>query len=82
MLFRSDAAGHVLAKTGWTKHQYSLAGIVIAKDGTDLVFSVAAVGDVNATAKDAIDNLVTGFYRCGNKLSAEVPTDSTQPGGQ
>ena len=77
-----DAAGHVLAKTGWTTHEYSLAGIVMAKDGTDLVFSVAAVGDVNATAKDAIDNLVTGFYRCGNKLSAEVPTDSTQPGGQ
>ena len=54
----------------------------MAKDGTDLVFSVAAVGDVNDTAKQAIDNLVTGFYRCGNKLSAEVPKDATQPGGQ
>ena len=24
------------------------------------------------TAKDAIDNLATGIYRCGNKLSAET----------
>jgi D-alanyl-D-alanine carboxypeptidase/D-alanyl-D-alanine-endopeptidase (penicillin-binding protein 4) len=67
-----DAAGKIFAKTGWTKSEYSLAGIIKAKDGTDLVFSVAAIGNVNATAKDAIDNLVTGFYRCGNKLSAET----------
>jgi hypothetical protein len=37
-----------------------------------LVFSIAAIGEVNATAKDAIDNLATGIYRCGNKLSAET----------
>ncbi len=67
-----DAAGKIFAKTGWTKHEYSLAGIIKAKDGTDLVFSIAAIGDVNATAKDAIDNLATGIYRCGNKLSAET----------
>lgn len=67
-----DAAGHILAKTGWTLHEYSLAGIIMAKDGTDLVFSIAAVGDVNDTAKEAIDNLATGIYRCGNKLSAET----------
>jgi D-alanyl-D-alanine carboxypeptidase/D-alanyl-D-alanine-endopeptidase (penicillin-binding protein 4) len=67
-----DAAGKISAKTGWTKSEYSLAGIIKAKDGTDLVFSVAAIGNVNATAKDAIDNLVTGIYRCGNKLSAET----------
>jgi D-alanyl-D-alanine carboxypeptidase/D-alanyl-D-alanine-endopeptidase (penicillin-binding protein 4) len=67
-----DAAGKIFAKTGWTKSEYSLAGIIKAKDGTDLVFSVAAIGNVNATAKDAIDNLVTGIYRCGNKLSAET----------
>jgi D-alanyl-D-alanine carboxypeptidase/D-alanyl-D-alanine-endopeptidase (penicillin-binding protein 4) len=67
-----DAAGKIFAKTGWTKSEYSLAGIIKAKDGTDLVFSVAAIGNVNSTAKDAIDNLVTGIYRCGNKLSAET----------
>jgi len=67
-----DAAGKILAKTGWTKHEYSLAGIIKAKDKTDLVFSIAAIGEVNATAKDAIDNLATGIYRCGNKLSAET----------
>jgi len=67
-----DAAGKIFAKTGWTKHEYSLAGIIQAKDGTDLVFSIAAIGDVNATAKQAIDNLATGIYRCGNKLSAET----------
>ena len=67
-----DAAGKIFAKTGWTKNEYSLAGIIKAKDGTDLVFSIAAIGNVNATAKEAIDNLATGIYRCGNKLSAET----------
>ena len=67
-----DAAGKIFAKTGWTRHEYSLAGIITAKDKTDLVFSIAAIGEVNATAKDAIDNLATGIYRCGNKLSAEI----------
>jgi D-alanyl-D-alanine carboxypeptidase/D-alanyl-D-alanine-endopeptidase (penicillin-binding protein 4) len=67
-----DAAGKIFAKTGWTRNEYSLAGIIKAKDGTDLVFSIAAIGQVNATAKDAIDSLATGIYRCGNKLSAET----------
>ena len=68
-----DAAGHILAKTGWTRHEYSLAGLISAKDGTDLTFSIATIGNLNDTAKQAIDNLATGIYRCGNKLSAEVP---------
>ena len=67
-----DAAGKIFAKTGWTKNEYSLAGLIKAKDGTDLVFSIAAIGEVNATAKEAIDNLATGIYRCGDKLSAET----------
>jgi D-alanyl-D-alanine carboxypeptidase/D-alanyl-D-alanine-endopeptidase (penicillin-binding protein 4) len=67
-----DAAGKIFAKTGWTRHEYSLAGIIESKDGTDLVFSIATIGEVNATAKQAIDNLATGIYRCGNKLSAET----------
>lgn len=72
-----DAAGKISAKTGWTKREYSLAGIIKAKDGTDLVFSIASVGEVNQTTKVAIDNLATGFFRCGNKLSTETkpPTE-------
>jgi hypothetical protein len=35
--------GKIFAKTGWTKSEYSLAGIIKAKDGTDLVFSIAAI---------------------------------------
>jgi D-alanyl-D-alanine carboxypeptidase/D-alanyl-D-alanine-endopeptidase (penicillin-binding protein 4) len=64
-----DAAGHIFAKTGWIKKGYTLAGIINAKDGTTLTFAVYALGDVTAEAKDAIDNLVTGFYRCGDTLS-------------
>jgi len=67
-----DAAGHIFAKTGWTRHEYSLAGIIKAKDGTNLTFSIATVGDLKDTTKQAIDNLATGFYRCGNKLSANT----------
>ncbi len=64
-----DAAGKVRAKTGWIDHGYSLSGIMQARDGTNLLFAVFAAGNVTDTAKDAIDNLVTGIYRCGNKLS-------------
>jgi D-alanyl-D-alanine carboxypeptidase/D-alanyl-D-alanine-endopeptidase (penicillin-binding protein 4) len=67
-----DAAGHIFAKTGWTRHEYSLAGIIKAKDGTDLTFSIATIGELKDTTKQAIDNLATGFYRCGNKLSANT----------
>jgi len=71
-----DAAGHIFAKTGWTRHEYSLAGIIKAKDGTDLTFSIATIGELKDTTKQAIDNLATGIYRCGNKLSAETtPTN-------
>lgn len=65
----SDAIGHVYAKTGWIKHGYTLAGYIEAKDGTRLTFAVYALGNVTDKAKDAIDNLVTGFYRCGDTLS-------------
>ena len=64
-----DAAGHILAKTGWIKHGYTLAGIINAKDGTPLLFAIYALGDVKPEAKGAIDNLAAAFYRCGNKLS-------------
>ena len=64
-----DANGKIAAKTGWIKHGYTLAGIITAKDGTKLTFAIYALGNVQATAKTAIDALATGFYRCGNQLS-------------
>lgn len=65
----ADATGHIFAKTGWIKHGYTLAGIINAKDGTVLTFAIYALGNVTDAAKKAIDNLATGFYRCGNQLS-------------
>ncbi len=63
------ARGAVHAKTGWIDHGYTLSGIVNAADGTPLTFAVFALGDVGDNAKQAIDTLVTGFYRCGDNLS-------------
>jgi len=65
-----DAAGKVFAKTGWIKHGYTLAGYIKPADGSVLTFAVYALGpSVGDSAKLAIDNLVTGFYRCGLNLS-------------
>ena len=64
-----DAAGRIFAKTGWIKKGYTLGGLISAKDSSTLAFAVYALGSVTPDAKQAIDNLVTGFYRCGNLLS-------------
>ncbi|MEN9714884.1 MAG: hypothetical protein RJA35_351 [Actinomycetota bacterium] len=65
-----DAAGHVFAKTGWINHGYTLVGYITPKDGSTLLFAVYALGpNVKDNAKDAIDNLVTGIYRCGASLA-------------
>lgn len=64
-----DAVGKIQAKTGWIKTGYTLAGIIKAKDSTTLLFAVYANGKVQDNAKQAIDDLVTGFYRCGDQLS-------------
>jgi D-alanyl-D-alanine carboxypeptidase/D-alanyl-D-alanine-endopeptidase (penicillin-binding protein 4) len=63
------ARGAVHAKTGWINNGYTLSGIVDAADGTRLTFAVFALGNVGDNAKQAIDSLVTGFYRCGDNLS-------------
>jgi len=65
----SAAIGHVFAKTGWIKNGYTLAGYIKPEDGSTLTFAVYALGKVDDTAKLAIDNLVTGFYSCGLKLT-------------
>ena len=64
-----DAAGKIFAKTGWIKKGYTLGGYLKAADGTTLTFAVYALGNVSESTKQAIDNLVTGFYRCGDALS-------------
>ncbi len=66
-----DAAGKVHAKTGWIKKGYTLVGYTDAKDTTPLLFAVYALGTVTEETKQKIDNLVTGFYRCGDQLSNE-----------
>jgi len=65
----ADADGAVFAKTGWIDTGYTLAGIMHAEDGTTLTFAVYALGDVGDNAKQAIDTITTGFFRCGNNLS-------------
>lgn len=63
------AAGAVFAKTGWITTAYTLSGIVHAADGTALTFALYALGDVRGSAKQAIDTIAAGFYRCGDNLS-------------
>jgi D-alanyl-D-alanine carboxypeptidase/D-alanyl-D-alanine-endopeptidase (penicillin-binding protein 4) len=64
------ARGAVTAKTGWIDTAYTLAGIVRAKDGSDLTFAFYAIGTgINPNAKDAIDALVAGVFNCGDNLS-------------
>ncbi|MDM4763614.1 D-alanyl-D-alanine carboxypeptidase [Galbitalea sp. SE-J8] len=64
------ARGRVLAKTGWLDTEYSLAGIVHARDGSTQAFAFYAIGPrVRPAAKRALDALVAGVYRCGAALS-------------
>ncbi|WP_431279661.1 D-alanyl-D-alanine carboxypeptidase/D-alanyl-D-alanine-endopeptidase [Leifsonia poae] len=63
------ARGAVHAKTGWITHGYTLSGIINSADGTPLTFAVFALGPVSDNAKQAIDTLVTGIYKCGDNLS-------------
>jgi D-alanyl-D-alanine carboxypeptidase/D-alanyl-D-alanine-endopeptidase (penicillin-binding protein 4) len=65
----ADADGAVFAKTGWIDTGYTLAGIIRAEDGSTLTFAVYALNDVGDNAKQAIDTITTGFFRCGNNLS-------------
>ena len=64
-----DAVGQVHAKTGWIKNGYTLAGYITARDKSNLLFAIYALGAVKDDAKDAIDKLATDFFRCGVQLS-------------
>lgn len=67
----ADAVGHIRAKTGWIQSAYTLSGVIDAKDGTTLVFSIYALGDppIPHVTSHAVDVLAAAFYRCGNDLS-------------
>jgi D-alanyl-D-alanine carboxypeptidase/D-alanyl-D-alanine-endopeptidase (penicillin-binding protein 4) len=65
----ADADGAVFAKTGWIDTGYTLSGIINAQDGSTLTFAVYALNDVSDNAKQAIDTITTGFFRCGNNLA-------------
>jgi D-alanyl-D-alanine carboxypeptidase/D-alanyl-D-alanine-endopeptidase (penicillin-binding protein 4) len=62
--------GNLTAKTGWIDTAYTLAGFLTAKDGTKLTFAFFAVGDgIKDSAKEALDTLATGVYKCGSNLA-------------
>ena len=65
----SDAAGKIVAKTGYLVGVHTLNGIITAEDGTNLTFTIFALDKVGNDVRVAIDTLATAFYRCGNTLS-------------
>ncbi|MDN4639206.1 D-alanyl-D-alanine carboxypeptidase/D-alanyl-D-alanine-endopeptidase [Agreia sp. PsM10] len=65
----SDAAGRVIAKTGWIDTGYTLSGIITAADGSILTFAFFALDDVSDSSKQALDTVTAAAYRCGNNLS-------------
>jgi D-alanyl-D-alanine carboxypeptidase/D-alanyl-D-alanine-endopeptidase (penicillin-binding protein 4) len=65
----ADATGKIFAKSGFIEDVHTLNGIIKAKDGTSLTFTIYALKDVGSDVRVAIDTLATAFYRCGNTLS-------------
>ena len=63
-----DAVGKVIAKTGWIRTGYTLAGFLTPEDGSRLIFTAYNLGDVTITNQEALDELVMGFYSCGITL--------------
>ena len=62
--------GNLTAKTGWIDIAYTLSGFMTAKDGTKLTFAFYAIGGgIKDNAKEALDALATGVYKCGNNLA-------------
>lgn len=63
-----DATGDVTAKTGWIRTGYTLAGYLDVPGDTGLIFTVYNLGDVTMENREAMDDLVLGFYECGTDL--------------
>ena len=65
-----SAAGKVVAKTGWIRTGYTLAGFLYPEDGSKIIFTVYNLGNsVNTRNQEAMDALVLGFYGCGLSLA-------------
>ena len=63
-----DAVGNIVAKTGWIRTGYSLAGYLEPDTENKLIFTVYNLGDVQIKHREAMDALVMGFYDCGVNL--------------
>jgi D-alanyl-D-alanine carboxypeptidase/D-alanyl-D-alanine-endopeptidase (penicillin-binding protein 4) len=64
-----DVVGKVVAKTGWIRTGYSLAGFLYPEDGSKLLFTIYNLGEsVRLVNRDAMDELVLAFYNCGANL--------------
>ncbi len=63
-----DAVGNIVAKTGWIRTGYSLAGYLEPDSENKLIFTVYNLGDVQIKHREAMDALVMGFYDCGVNL--------------
>lgn len=66
-----DLTGNVTAKTGWIRTGYSLAGYLEIPGDTGLIFTVYNLGDVTMANREAMDELVRGFYDCGSDLVSD-----------
>lgn len=61
--------GDVIAKTGWIRTGYTLAGYLNLEDGNQLIFTAYNLGEsVNLDHRAALDRLAEGFYNCGIAL--------------
>lgn len=62
--------GLVVAKTGFIRSGYSLAGFLTARDGTQLIFTVYNLSpSATFSNRQAMDNLVYRLFQCGARLS-------------
>ena len=65
-----ELAGRIEAKTGSIRGTRSLAGYLLADDGSELVFSLNATGaGVDNSSRDDIDRLLAEVSRCGSNLA-------------
>ena len=65
----TELTGDVVAKTGWIRTGYTLAGYLNLPDGNQLIFTAYNLADsVSLENRAALDRLVAGFYNCGTAL--------------